>query len=124
MKSHFKSSGYIINGCLNTDFTKITKDIIALRDGTDANYLKAAFRVADMVQARITAPDPEAMKEVYTKLTEMEDLKVLKIHDFDEGSNTILLNFAFDDVIIGEIQVNCSKRPVNFNANKALVEMA
>jgi len=50
----------------------------------------------------------------------MDDVKVLRLHPFDEGANTVFLNFMFDNVIIGEIQISCSQRPVNALASRSL----
>ena len=58
------------------------------------------------------------MQEAYEMMKKMDNFVIFAVHPFDDQSNSVSMNFAYDNAIIGEITIQCSKRPVIYNANK------
>ena len=47
----------------------------------------------------------------------MPNMMILKMENYDEFSNTVKLTFMYENDIIGLINLQCKKKPVNFEAH-------
>ena len=112
LKHSLKNSGFVVHGGLNTDFIKLCDKNASL-----SAKRRSHFKIGNLIQATVTTNDPDSMQEAYKKMQSIENFVIYAVHPFDDFSNSVNINFAYDSAIIGEITIQCSKRPVVYNAN-------
>jgi len=74
--------------------------------------------ISDMIRGMIVVKHPEDLPKVYKILQTLANVTIIRIKNkLNFDLQNVTLNYIYGDQIIGEIQIRCGSRPVNFYAN-------
>ena len=82
--------------------------------------------MSDMVRATLSLKNenPEEMIKVFEELNNIDNLKIIRIKNkLTEDLQNVTLNFIYNDMIVGEIQIRFGSKPANFHAAHFLYEL-
>ena len=77
-----------------------------------------------MIRASISVRNQEDMRMAYELLVEMEDVNIVRLKNkMCTNLRNITLNFIYQDMIVGEIQIRYGDMPINYSSNHFIYEL-
>ena len=81
------------------------------------------FKVDDMIRATIRVHKPQQLIEAYELIKKTTGVRVVRIISRLFTSDTIHMNFVYENTIVGEILLVCGKEPVQSCGNQFLNQL-